>query len=402
MASSIRAALRQRLRPIRWRDRKLADQQMQLDHRHAEVDDLRHRLQIAEAKLAELEEFGGVVPRADAGRTVKPSFRREMLSLRAQVQHARSEDPRLETAVRQIPNKLRNYGLAASHGIRTPEILGLWPDVESIDLRGMPDRFVLKSDGGAGGQGVFPLQRSADDGFIIPGSTRPTSQDDLLASIRDMRRGKARPPFFAEEFLTAKRQEGPLPQDVKIYAFYGEIGQILLRSVSEPGSHDAIRYRFIWADGSDLGNVSFDDKAPPIDSAVPIPPQLDEMLELARHLSLAVGTPFIRVDVYDTPGGPTLGELTRAPGGQHKYRSSHDQRMGAMWLRARMRLERDTMRGRPPGAIYGEKPYSNFYEALGLTRSGPGSWPVTRRPCSEWCVSTHSTAADDDESASHQ
>src|SRR5699024_3418748 len=105
-----------------------------------------------------------------------PSFRREILSLRTQTRHARMSDPDSRTPLRQIPNKLRNYQLAQSHGIRIPQILELCPDAGSIDLATMPDKFVLKSNGGAGGQGVFPLQRTAEDAFTIAGATRSFSQ----------------------------------------------------------------------------------------------------------------------------------------------------------------------------------------------------------------------------------
>lgn|SRR5690625_562424 len=394
MTAPLRSAIRQHVGPLRWRDRKIAEQQRQLKQRGKQINRLRQRVRRLESQLRDLREEDVARPESQRSADLQektldsePSFRREILSLRTQLRAARGQDPDSRTALRQIPHKLRNYRLAASHGIRTPNILGLWPDADSIDLTGLPEQFVLKSDGGAGGQGVFPLHRTASDEFTIAGSDRTYTQRELIDSIKSLRR-RARPPFFAEEYLVTKQQEGPIPEDVKIYAFYGEVGQILLRSVSEHGSHGATRYRFIWPDGSDLGKVSFDKKAPPIDPTVPIPPDLRAMVGVARHLSLCLGTPFIRVDVYDTPGRPTLGELTRVPGGEHRYRTSHDQEMGAMWLRARTRLEHDIMTGRPPGTIYGEEPAVDFYDQIDRVDAGPGSWPVTIRPCAQWCERT--------------
>ncbi len=61
--------------------------------------------------------------------------------------------------------KLRNYELALSHGIEIPRILASWLNPHQIRLDDFPEFFVLKSDGGASGAGVLPLQRVSDDGF---------------------------------------------------------------------------------------------------------------------------------------------------------------------------------------------------------------------------------------------
>ncbi|WP_147917985.1 ATP-grasp fold amidoligase family protein [Ruania zhangjianzhongii] len=392
MAQALRKFIERHFGPIRRRDEKITTQKKLLKRSRRQVVQLRRRLRAAEAELSRLhsEKMALVSGQENADAQEKkreelPSFRREILSHRALVRQARFIDPESKTALRQIPHKLRTYTLAESHGLRTPEILGLWPDIDSIDFTGLPEAFVLKSDGGAGGQGIFPLIRTSENRFTIAGSTNEVTQQEVKDTIRSLRPGKARPPFFVEKFITSKNQQDPIPQDIKIYAFYGEIGQILLRSVSQHGSHHGTRYRFIWPDGSDLGEVSFDTAAPAIDANVPIPDNLDKLVEVARHLSLCVGTSFIRVDVYDTSGAPTIGELTRVPGGQHRYRTEHDQVMGAMWLRARARLEYDLTAGRPPGAIHGEHSAVDYYQQLGTVQTGPGSWPTIHRPCSQWC-----------------
>lgn len=388
---SLRKYFREHFEPVRWRDETIARQQKKLSQRQRRIRILDGRLRQLEDELDELRKHAqnrledDRLARIQAEASDRePSFRREMLSLRTQVHHTRAEDPKSRTALRQIPNKLRNYSIAMSHGIRTPQIHALWADLDSIDFSGLPDSFVLKSDGGAGGRGVFPLHRMSDNAFRIAGHTRDLTVTDIKDAIRAAAPGMVRPPFFAEEFVQSRGQVGPIPHDVKIYAFYGEIGQILLRSVAAHGSHDSVRYRYIWPDGSDLGTVSFD-RARAIDPSVPIPSDLSDMLEVARHLSLCIGTPFVRVDVYDTANGATLGELTRAPGGEHNYRKAHDRQMGAMWLRARMQYEHDLMSGRPPGALYGDRPTRDFYRELGSTTSGPGAWPRESRPCADWC-----------------
>ncbi|SEE98479.1 ATP-grasp fold amidoligase family protein [Ruania alba] len=395
MVTTLKASLRAMIPAIRWRDEKLRELRVDISRRHRQVMRLRRTVQDLEVRVASLEreiEQGEErqLRRDKANRRQErendrnPSFRREILSLRTRVQSAAHEDTDFVTALRQIPRKLRNYTLAQSHGVATPLILHRWPDIDSIDFSELPDDLVLKSDGGAGGQGVFPLHRIDDESYAIAGGSTTMSVADLRARLHELDR-RARPPYFAEEFITARGQEGDIPQDVKIFAFYGEVGQILLRSVTSHGQADTVRYRFLWSDGKDLGNVSLQSTAP-IDKGVPIPQNLEAMVEVARHLSLCIGTAFIRVDLYDTSDGPTLGEMTRAPGGAHKYRSEHDRLMGDMWLRAQTRLERDLILGRPAGALYGDHPTSNYYVGLGGQPAfAPATWPSTVRPCSEWC-----------------
>lgn len=388
MSSRLRAALRSRIPALRRRDERLAELQSVLNRRKKQIGRLTARVHTLEAELAAIEQ-----ERVDTEREARrrarrenrdASFRRQILSLRNQVYSTADDDPQSLTASRQLPYKLRNYSLANSHGIGSPEILALWPDVAAIDLDSLPDRFVLKSDGGAGGRGVFPLERVGTDRFTIAGGGQSYTGATLKDRLHELG-DRARPPFFAEAWLTARDQVGSLPHDVKIFAFYGEIGQILLRSVGTHGDNDSVRYRFLAADGTDLGNVSLASIAP-IAANVPIPAGLGALLDVARHLSRCTGTPFVRVDVYDTPGGPTLGELTRAPGGPHRYRPEHDRLMGEMWLRAQTRLELDLMHGRPPGAVYGDHPSVDHYPAVAASgESGPATWPTIVRPCTEWC-----------------
>lgn len=386
MSSRLRALVRAKIPALRRRDAKLAELQAQLGRRDRQLRRLKNRVSGLEEKLSTVEAEQAERERQERRRAAREnreaSFRRQILSLRNQVYTTTEDDPHALTAIRQLPFKLRNYSLANSHGIKTPDILALWARVDDIDLGSLPDRFVLKSDGGAGGRGVFPLERVGEDRYVTAGGGSRYSSTSLKERICELG-DRARPPFFAEEWLAAHSQNGPLPQDVKIFAFYGEIGQILLRSVATHGDADSIRYRFLAADGTDLGKVSLASIAP-IEDTVPVPADLTDMLEVARHLSRATGTPFVRVDVYDTPGGATLGELTRAPGGPHRYRRDHDRLMGEMWLRAQTRLDLDLVRGRPPGALYGAEARANHYHAVDLA-DGPTSWPVTVRPCTEWC-----------------
>lgn len=379
-----RTWLRSRIPAIARRDAIIQRQQQQIDRlsrqlssRSARVETLERRLRREQTRAEETRER---LLRS----TGRPSFRREVLSLRNAQRIVRTTDPEYLTAFSQIPHKLRNYRLAASHGVRTPDVLAVWSSLDEIDLTSMPEEFVLKADGGAGGISVYLLRRGAEGSFeSLDGSHRVTL-GEIKARLTELGPRRARPPFFAERVLDVHASAGVVPEDVKIYTAYGEVLQVLLRRVGTHRDPSTLRFRYLTADREDLGQA---DRFRTMDHDLPIPHGFDEMTQIARHLSRAVGVPFCRVDMYDTPGGPTIGEITRAPGGDHFYSKRHDRQMGAAVVAARIRLAQDLVRGRPPGALFGAVAHTDLYRDVDLPAeiSNPRDWPVHTVPCGTWC-----------------
>ncbi|AXH96754.1 hypothetical protein DV701_12055 [Ornithinimicrobium avium] len=304
-------------------------------------------------------------------------------SLREHVRTFRTED-RLgrptKSAALQLPYKLRTLELAASHGVAVPDIYAVWPDVDSIDLSALPDSFVVKADGGAGSVAVFPLRRQADGRYERVGASGDVSEEELRERIRSLGRA-ARAPFFAEELLHAA-DGGPIPDDVKCYMFYGEVGHVLLRRVGEHGRASSIRVKFVDENGVDYGVVA---PGRPHDPTIPVPDSLPRMLEVARHLSRAVGLPFCRVDLYDTSKGIVLGEITRAPnGGNARFTEGHDELLGRRWLEGSARLQADLSAGRPAGPLFGTLADLRLYPPDERPRS-PVNFGRTVVDCSQWC-----------------
>src|SRR5699024_10580861 len=165
---------------------------------------LRNRVSELEEQLAE--------ERAENARLddlQRASYRQ---SLRQHVRAFRTED-RLKapgrSAALQLPYKLRNVEFAASHGFAVPEVYQVWSDVSSIDLGTLPEKFVLKSDGGAGSVSVFPLQRLTDGRYRAIGGKGEYTEEDIRQRLRQLGR-RARPPFFGEELLISA-DGGPIP-----------------------------------------------------------------------------------------------------------------------------------------------------------------------------------------------
>lgn len=312
----------------------------------------------------------------------RPSFRREILDMRRRPGFAHAVDPGRWLPRLQIPFKLRNYRLAASHGIAVPAVYGSWSSLDEIDLSALPDTFVLKSDGGASAAGVFPLKRVDPNRYEWLANGTSVGGDEIIELMRS--RGRlARPPYFAEELLQGEAAE-LLPDDVKVYSFYGEIGHVLLRRVEPQDGASRVSSRYVDSGGRTLDLPVADRE---IDPDIPTPAQLPTMVEVARHLSRAVGLPFCRVDLYEVDQGVVLGEITAVPGGRQQYGPEHDEHLGRLYADARERLELDILLGRPPGVLHGAVEVGNPYPAAHRSQSeDPGSWGPRSAPCDQWCL----------------
>lgn len=392
MASALRSRLVRRLPGIGWR----ADL---LDRRARQVTDLRARLSAAEeaasagqARLAELEQDLVQVRQqrddlSSAARAVPgPSFLRHLMELRRGSAPLRALDPDGYHPAMQIPRKLRNYRLAASHGVPVPQVYAVWSRLEEIDLSGLPDEFVLKGEIGSSGRGVFPLRRLDAERYQLLGGEEVYTRDSLVEHLTG--HSSVWGPYFAEEFLTQRVASEQIPDDVKIYACYGQVLMVLLRQMPQHADLTTARYRYLDAQGEDLGEDAAPDRT--VHPAIPAPEPFEDFVRLAEHLSRAVALPFIRVDVYDTTRGPVLGELTRSPGGSQRYRADLDAAWGLAWDEAQWRLDLDVIDGRPLRNLHGLHPIPDYYPPSHQSnRADPKGWEVVTADCAQWCRGGH-------------
>lgn len=373
---TFRQRLVRRIPPIAWRDVELARRRDRIKELTAHTEEL-------DGQIAQLRtELDRRALEEDS--LARPSFRRLLLSLRRTSVDLRAIDREQRHPLRQLPFKLRNYRFAASHGFAVPEVYRTWSDPGSIDLEGLPDSFVVKSDGGAGSHGVLPLRRTGEDVYETFDGERTLTGEQVRQHFAERTAAsRISGPFFAEEALR-QLGGGPIPDDIKLYVTYGEVHQVLVRRVAVHGDLRSTSRRYLAADGSDLGDAV---RGETVDPSLPVPAGLAEMVGVARHLSLAVGLPFVRVDVYDTDRGIVLGEVTRAPGGRQQVRHDHDELMGRAWEAAAYRLDLDLLAGRPPGLLHGDRPAPNLYPEGHVSRSAdPGAWEPLVVKCGTWCA----------------
>ncbi len=202
--------------------------------------------------------------------------------------------------------------------------LGVWDTAEEIDFGALPDRFVLKCTHDS--HGVILCRSKAQ---LDIAATRAKLQAALGRSyylaFREWPYKDVKPRVIAEPFIT---DDGQDLTDYKVHCFNGEPRLVLVC-----GS----RYS-----GPGLREDFFDEawhhlpvkrpKVPNAETEPPRPPQLEEMLRLARVLS--EGIPFVRVDFYTTGGQVLFGEMTFYPAsGFTRFEpDSWDDTFGS-WLR---------------------------------------------------------------------
>lgn len=321
MTSFLRTAYR-RLPPLVWRDDR--------------IEDLERKLWL-EANREE-RSYG------------VPSFRRYIYAERRIADHMR----RLDDTDRGhlVTRKLKSYAFARSHGVDVPEVFGVWERPVDIAWDELPDTVVIKSAQGTAARGVTPLRRT-EDGWTMVTTTETIAPKKLIRELTRLEvKGDVDGPYFAEELL-GRGAGNALPVDVKVHAFYGEISHVLLRRVTVHRDAKSTAFRVILPDGTDPGPVV---RGLSHDHEIPVPPNLDELMEVARRLSLGIPRAFIRVDLYDIDGRIVFGELTPRPGHLMDYGPKLDERLGHLWERAHARVMNDALDGAGLAMRFGPGP----------------------------------------------
>ena len=246
----------------------------------------------------------------------------------------------LREPVRHLYPKLPALLWASQHGVAVPRILGRWPDPDAIVWEDLPDRFVLKSDVGGGGLAVFPLVRDPGTGELTDMLTgRPTTREAVLAQLWS--KHERRSTYFAEEFLRSRSGEpGSVPDDIKVFCFYGEPVYLEVRRGDQSRAGDITqRVRAFAIDGTELHHVRALMDAG--DGEVTAPTDFAALADACARLSAGIRRPLERLDFYETDEGLVFGEMTQNPGRPPALVPEWDRRMGEAYEAAYARLLAD-------------------------------------------------------------
>lgn len=230
-----------------------------------------------------------------------------------------------------INDKYQAYDFADRHGVDHPIVYGAYGSIDEVQWNDLPHAFVLKTRWGSSNIGVKALIRDGADGYQDLLRSRPWSTEEIL---EDQRRkegeGLVSESLFAEELIT-KEGQPRIADDWKFYCFNGRVGLSMQRDVRGTADMSEWRFRFRDRQWNDLGPIKFVDR---LDPSLEDPRYPDELIALAEKLSVIIGRPFIRIDLFESDRGPVLGEFTPAPGPPEVFTPEVDEMLGTLWEEA--------------------------------------------------------------------
>lgn len=205
--------------------------------------------------------------------------------------------------------EVRGYVQEKGLGHTLNECYGVYDSEKDVDFSAFPDRFVIKTTNGGGGNSVMIADKSK--GFD-ENQARRTLGRWLRTRIGHLyvepHYFGIRPRLLAEKFLEPDEGETSLV-DIKINCFDGRAYSVFLCSDREPGRH--VHYSVY-----DLDWQIHPEKVLPqyrTDKVYPRPKSFDEMIRYSETLSR--GIPYVRVDWYEIEGKPVFSEMTFTPAG---------------------------------------------------------------------------------------
>lgn len=223
----------------------------------------------------------------------------------------------------EVTDKLRLRAYVASRlkPSLLPELYHITDNPEDIPFERLPDRFVLKPNHGSGWIHVVRDKAKLDRRAVVA-----LCQSWLSQNYYDLTREwvykHIAPKIMVEEFVDDG--SGGIPTDYKFYTFDG-LTEVIQVDIGRFGDHRRGFYTPSWE------KLALHYERGEIDGDIPRPPHFETMLQAAKVLGR--GFDFVRVDFYDTPRRPYLGELTVTPAAATNIFGSRDYELylGKFW-----------------------------------------------------------------------
>ncbi len=252
---------------------------------------------------------------------------------------------RLSSQEENVPwflhDKMKCYTFCEANDLATAVVLKQFESPADFDLSGLPEKFVVKPTGAHSTRGVLVLEKKGD--LYQDKLRRRTLPLEQIVREQTEHFEKTEWDFnkiIVEEIIEDVDSSFEIPRDFKAYAFAGEVSLILeINRNTKPVS-------VAWFDGDFEpvvdDRVKSNEELATVVAAVK-PAEWRELLDFARRVSRSVPSPFASIDMYLTPKGPIVGEITLAPGGiyygkQFVLSEKQQAEMGMMWERAEERI----------------------------------------------------------------
>lgn len=248
---------------------------------------------------------------------------------------------RLRHAETEVPwwvnDKVRLYNFCIANDLPMPQMYKKWRRPELMNLAVLPDEFVLKPSVMHSSWGVMVLSRMEQNKYFEALSSRVLTEDAIRReqiSVFEKCKYKGSYNLFAEMRVSGPNADQPIPLDYKVFVFYDTVA--LIQQIDRNGKPN----RMAWFDGefralelsgrveSDWSKVHLGEHR--------VPDAAKSMLEIAKHATVALKTPFMRVDMFSHDGVGLIGEMTPAPGGPYykdwyEFTHSFDLELGHHW-----------------------------------------------------------------------
>lgn len=344
-----RAALRAELREAQRELRRL---ERRLGRRRAESEVLRAQIEVLTEEAKTPAERATPEARDAQQRETDRGVASFALSSRMHRRHNTSGSHvrnGLREPILDLYAKTSGRDFAALHGVRVPAVHGSWPTPDDIEWDTLPERFVIKSSRGGGGINVFPVQRRNGQLYDFIAGELVTQE---TITERFWAKHQSESVYFAEEFLVGVDGE-TMPDDIKVFCFYGEPAYIEVRTEDWSRKKDGTqRLRTFLPDGTELFNAR---ALIPRGDDIETPRDFATVAELSGRLSGAIRRPIERIDFYETNQGIVFGEFTQNPGRPPSLVPSWDRHFGETYEAAAARLFGDLVAEGHLGLEYGDQ-----------------------------------------------
>ena len=198
-------------------------------------------------------------------------------------------------------------------------ICGIWDSVEDIDFEALPEKCVLKCTHDSGSVAIVDKNTNREE---VKKKLKKWLAADYYLRGREWPYKNVKRRVIGEMFMEDPTTIGL--NDYKFMCFNGEPQMLMVCSErTEMGP----KVTFL---DLDWNRLPFERHYPASDRPIEKPKNFDLMIDICKKL--AVGMPFVRVDLYEIKGKVYFGELTLYPGcGFEEFRPDEwDEKVGSM------------------------------------------------------------------------
>lgn len=206
--------------------------------------------------------------------------------------------------------------------------IAVYDSVDEINLKELPDSFVLKTNHSGGNSGVVICKdKKFFDIEDAKGKLRESLKSNMYRHSREWPYKEIRPRILAEKFMS-DIGDGDL-KDYKFFCFDGEVKSLFVGTERMSGD---VKFDFFDADFNHLDLIQ---THPMSGKKIQKPDNFDKMKDLASLLSK--GFPHVRVDLYNIDGQIYFGEMTLYHhGGFYPFHPEHWDKDFGSWIKEDM------------------------------------------------------------------